>query len=145
MHWDTGFETSISGGPRADSAQLVTLRQNWDRAPKDGNEYVRDYPQKKQQYSGFASVVGWSASLTLPDYGRFARHPARISGERQWKSLFAALQYSRRAFSFHFATLTPFTMSHRQSDNSPIRASTRMRKIFPAYAGARMSVKLFAR
>jgi len=74
MHWGTGFETSISGGPRADSAQLVTLRQNWDRAPKDGNEYVRDYPQKKQQYSGFASVVGWSASLTLPDYGRFARY-----------------------------------------------------------------------
>ena len=50
-----------------------------------------------------------------------------------------------RAFSFHFGTFTPFTMSHRQSDNSPIKASTRMRKIVPAYAGARMSVKLLTR
>src|ERR1700746_3606706 len=39
---------------------------------------------------------------------------------------------ARRALSFHFATFTPFTMSHRQSDNSPIRASPRMRKIVPA-------------
>src|SRR6266852_1542012 len=85
--------------------------------------------------------VGGLPSGLLP----VARYAPRISGERQWKSLFAALQYSRRAFSFHFATFTPFTMSHRQSDNSPIRASTRMRKIFPAYAGARMRVKLFAR
>src|ERR1700693_5570595 len=52
---------------------------------------------------------------------------------------------TRRAFSFHFGTFTPFTMSHRQSDNSPIKASIRMRKIVPAYAGARMSVKLFTR
>src|SRR5450432_4196464 len=42
---------------------------------------------------------------------------------------------ARRTFSFHFKTFTPFTMSHRQSDNSPTKASTRMKKIFPAYAG----------
>jgi len=38
----------------------------------------------------------------------------------------------RRAFSSHFGTFTPFTMSHRQSDNSPVKASTKMGKIVPA-------------
>jgi|SRR6202035_2618201 len=52
---------------------------------------------------------------------------------------------ARRAFWFHFGTFTPFTMSHRQSDNSPIKASPRTKKIVPAKAGARMSVKLFVR
>src|ERR1700741_5563698 len=52
---------------------------------------------------------------------------------------------ARRAFSFHFGTFTPFTMSQRQSDTSPMKASTRIRKIVPAYAGAMMSVKLFTR
>ena len=51
---------------------------------------------------------------------------------------------SRIRFS-HSGTFTPFTRSHKQNDNSPIRANTRTMPTFSAYAGKRMCVKLFTK
>jgi hypothetical protein len=84
-------------------------------------------------------LAGVAGALTAP----IARYVRGTSFELRglWTSDYRTLPTR----SFHFGRFTPFTMSHRQSDDSPIKASTRTGRIVPAYAGARMSVKLFVR
>jgi len=97
--------------------------------------------------------VGWrSTPLAAPDplppvtTGRFAALKiASALGRCALRGFWASHYRALPTLSFHFGRFTPFTMSHRHSDDSPIKASTRTGRIVPAYAGARMSVKLFVR
>ena len=47
------------------------------------------------------------------------------------------------AFSSHFGTFTPFTVSHRASESSPIKAGTAtQRNNAPAIGGERITARL---